>query len=190
MCCAGGRCVRAFAVVFLIISTIACIIHFISPYWTVLTTGPTQGLWGSCATTLDFKKFSDSLRNCVWFSQNDFAWEKALDNWQYACQGCSGFGVLFMLLALPIGCGSLCCCKSDRLAFFAGATTILAGILVGVAIGVWGYFGHDTIGVIPFVNEPAGNYEWGYYVGVGGVLLSWIAGGMFFCSKSGKSARY
>ena len=182
--CSGG-CTRAIAVVLLIIAAVAGVLHFISPYWLVGVNTPSLGLWGACPKDLNFKEFKASFDGCVWFSQNDFLFEKNLPDWTYACQGLTGFGVLFLLLAIPTGCGSLCCCKSDRLAAFTGGITIFAGLLQAVSIGLWGYYMHKDVTVIPFVKNDIGlDAGWAYYLGMGGVIVAWIAGGLFFCNRS------
>ena len=182
--CAGG-CTRVVALILLIVASLALTVHFIAPYWsTRKALGLSYGLWGSCWGEVEIDRLADSLDGCTWFSDDDFKFMKDLESWYYACQGLSAFGMIFLLLAVPAGCGSLCCCKSDRLAYFTGTVTMLACLLMAVSIAVWGWGMHKKYDIVPFEDKTFGKADWAYYMGIGGVVLGWLAGGLFFCSRT------
>lgn len=187
------------AIVTLILAFLACGVSFLAPYWLVnrsvgiRMTDTSYGLWARCGGVLenigsaiggdDDQSLEEQLKKCHWFFQNNFNWQKSLPDWWYACQGLSGFGILLMVMTLPTGCGALCCC-SRGLTTFTGSSLLFSGLLQGVSLGVWGYFSHEDYKVTPFTGLSDGGYmNWGYYVGIGGVLLAWLSGMFFLCSR-------
>jgi len=160
-------------------------------------TDTSYGLWARCGGTLQnsLTSFEDvitgggdqsleeQLKKCHWFFQGNFNWQKSLPDWWYACQGMSAFGMLFMIMTLPTGFAALCCC-SRGLTVFTGSTLIFSSLLQGASLGVWGYFSHEKYKVTPFMGICDGGYmNWGYYVGLGGVLLAFFSGLFFICSR-------
>ena len=182
MCC-SARTGRALGLTFLILATVACGLSFVSPYWTDIGGVLTTGLWGNCTQEFNIKDIIGSVRGCQWFLDDKFAWEKERDDWQYACQFFSGLGVVCFILAVPTACGSICCCHSKRAAYFTGVTAIFASVFQAVSLGVWGYYLHNLFTIIPFVDGDSGRADWAYYLGIGGVLVGFLAGGLFFCKR-------
>jgi len=180
--CAGG-CTRVIALILLIVASLALAIHFIAPYQTRVILLGSYGYLGRCPYPVT-DDLGDTIESCIWFTDNDFKFVKNLPDWWYACIGLSSFGIIFLLVALPAGMGSLCCCKSDRLAWFTGSITSFACLLMAISIGVWGWGANDRWSVVPFKEKLVGEAEWAWYLGLGGIVLGWISSGLFFCSRT------
>ena len=62
-----ASCFLLLGLALLLLAFVACGVAFFAPFWLQsLTDWHTEGLWGYCRPDMD----------CIWFYENDFAWEK------------------------------------------------------------------------------------------------------------------
>lgn len=122
------------ALFFLVISNLAIIISFATPYWlefrsSELMQGANhhRGLWAYCDSS-----------SCKWVFDNNFLIQKELGEWIHAAQALYSVGFACGLISLMIATVALCCnCNSN--AHKAVAVLLMIAVLcMGVCLIIYG----------------------------------------------------
>lgn len=137
-------------------------ISFFAPFWYIELNNRIQiGLWGRC---------DEIDNNCIWFVENNYAWERSLPGWHVAAQVmfAIGIGILFISCMMAVGNIMFKCCK---LHLDLGTCPIIFGILIAVAmvfetfsIGIFGIGAYQVYECS--INSWVANYDWAFYVGI------------------------
>jgi hypothetical protein len=144
-------------------------IAFFSPFWMVeLNTHYRTGLWGRC-------NYPDLL--CIWFNEQNFAYEKSLPGWHVAAQilYAIGIGTLFISLLMALGFIVFRCCKTVfGLPSIIGVLILIATLFELMSITVFGIGAYRVYEVS--LNSWVGRFEWAFYVGIAALFVDSVAG--------------
>lgn len=157
----------------LVITNLAIIITFATPYWSVHLFGlRNDGLWAQCHD-----------EDCEWAFSNDFALERLFPAWFKAVQGLMSVGLGLSLVALLIATLSLCCtCHSCNPHQPVCGLLLLSCITMAVGIIVFGIKASEEweIGLEKKLNNK-GKFGWSFWVGVAAVAMAFLTSFIYCC---------
>jgi hypothetical protein len=120
---------------------------------------------------------------CTWLWDDDFKWEKGLQDWQKASQGLFAAGLLLLLIGWFISTFHVCCCRCCKESFSVGSAlgslTLSGLVLIGASLTVYGAYSGKEKGA-SFEDNTA-TYYWGFFVGIAGAATALVAAIFFFC---------
>ncbi|GFO10333.1 hypothetical protein PoB_003683800 [Plakobranchus ocellatus] len=126
-------CCSVLGVIGLVLTDLAIIISFATPYWIQARANLNQGLWAFCR--------SDS---CSWFFEENYITEVETDvGWWIAVQGMISVGLGIGILCLLVATIALCCeCRGCNTSQCIGVLLLLAFLSLGVGAVVFGVCAH------------------------------------------------
>uniref|UniRef100_A0A2C9LVS3 Uncharacterized protein n=1 Tax=Biomphalaria glabrata TaxID=6526 RepID=A0A2C9LVS3_BIOGL len=115
-------CCAVFGLVFLVLTNLAIIISFATPYWIEFKAGDYQGLWAHCKANSCTWVFEDNykLNTITTATHIDISSE-----WWIATQGLMCFGLSLALFSLLFATIALCCdCRG------CNTSQVISGLLL------------------------------------------------------------
>lgn len=155
-------CGAIIGLVFLVLTNLAIIIAFATPYWLVIG-DISRGLWAYCDYT-----------TCTWvFQEAPDILQRQSDVWWLATQGlmCGGLGLaLFSLLVATV---ALCCeCKRCNSSHAVAGLLLLGFLVIGVGVVVFGLSAKNDLQA--GLDSP-NRFAWSYWLAVGASGLSLVS---------------
>ncbi|XP_070208728.1 claudin-18-like [Littorina saxatilis] len=128
-------CCAIVGLVFLVLTNLAAIIAFATPYW-ISTMKINRGLWAYC-----------DERTCTWvFQEAPFYLDEQSSTWWLATQGLMCVGLGLTLFALLVATIALCCeCKGCNSSHAVSGLLLLAFLVLGVAVVVFGISANQSV---------------------------------------------
>ncbi|GAB1606645.1 transmembrane 47-like [Argonauta hians] len=166
-----ATCMVIVALFFLVVSNLAIIISFATPYWMefrdpVYNKGGNhhRGLWAYCSPS-----------NCRWVFDNNFLIQKDLGVLIQITQALYSFGASCGLLSLLIATMALCCdCKCNAHKAVA-ILLILAVVFMSVGLVIYGIAMNETYNVsISWEKDSRARICWSFWLGVGACVVSFL----------------
>ncbi|KAL8619271.1 hypothetical protein ACOMHN_056915 [Nucella lapillus] len=122
-------CCAVLGLVLLVVTNLAAIIAFATPYWIKSGLHVNRGLWAFCDPAV-----------CTWvFQDSHYYMQEQESAWWRATQGLMCIGLALTLLALLVATVALCCeCRACSASHVVAAVLIIAALALGVAVTVFG----------------------------------------------------
>ncbi|XP_064596872.1 uncharacterized protein LOC135463543 [Liolophura sinensis] len=170
-----ASCLAVMGIIWLVITNLAIIICFSTPFWMedyMINLINNEGLWAKCG-----------ISSCVWFFEDDFALEETKPVWFKAVQALVAVGLGCGLLALLFATCSLCCeTKRCNLSAAISTVLILAFLCIGIAIIVYGAKANSEYGVnIGLKMNMGRKFGWSFWLGVVSAALILLTSTMYAC---------
>lgn len=169
-----------FRIVLLVLTNMAVILAFSSPYWIIeivnYGTGEARhGLWFECG----------SNKECVTNYRLQYKPEIQSKPWFIAVQGLMSVGLALCLLSLLIATISLCCQRQN-----CSPSGTIAGLLLTtflamcVAVILFGIKASQVLDVkVSFDDSGIDRFGWSYWVAAASAALSLVTSGVYGCAS-------
>ncbi|RUS69418.1 hypothetical protein EGW08_022816 [Elysia chlorotica] len=162
-----ATCCSVLGIIGLVLTDLAVIISFATPYWVQFKGSLNQGLWAVCQ--------SDS---CQWFFEDNYT--AALDtdvDWWVSVQGLVSVGLGLGIFCLILATVALCCqCRSCNTSQCIGVLLVLAFLSLGVGAVVFGVCANKFEEVMmDYDNNNGRRFGWAFWLdaaAAGGALLT------------------
>jgi len=183
-------CCSIFGLIFLVITNLAILIAFATPYWVELspTRSTNQGLWARCQAD-----------KCEWVFDDGYTRggvnEMSVDSdWWYASTGLVSGGLFMSLMALLLATVALCCdCRGCNSSHGIGAMLLIAFLALGSAAVVFGVCANEeddvnlNFDVVKGGQASGRNFGWSYWLNIGAAGLSLITSLIYIIDGRNKS---
>ncbi|XP_033726878.1 uncharacterized protein LOC117316424 [Pecten maximus] len=176
-------CAAVFGLTFLVITDLATIISFATPYWLELNIGlfglsgqwKFHGLWATC-----------DRDQCSWVFE-DGARVLSSAEWFKATQGLMSVGLGLALLALIVATLALCCqCHGCNYASTVAGLLLICFLCIGVAVALFGIkASQDFNAVVASENLALGQeykYAWSFWLAAGAAGMALITSIVYGCA--------
>lgn len=166
---------------------------FFAPFWVFkLNELASEGLWGRCGNHHFSATGGEDYNQyyCIWFQENDFAWENILPEWHKASQALFAFGIVTLFAVLIVASLHLCCrcCQASlSLKGALGGLLIFGGFLIALAVALFGGMSYKDNNTS--FNSSISRFDWGFYIGIPGAVLPILAG-LFYLIESKRYEGY
>lgn len=172
-------CGSVFGLVMLVLTNLAVIICFATPYWVEFRYGSNLGLWAVCK--------ADS---CTWVFEENYKTFSNIDvgsGWWIATLGLMCFGLALCLFALLMATIALCCdCRGCNASHAIGGLLLLAFINLGVAAVIFGVCANKYEDVQ--LERNAKYFGWSFWLNAGAAGMSLVTAFIYVIVGRGKSA--
>ncbi|XP_059154928.1 transmembrane protein 47-like [Physella acuta] len=168
--------------VFLVLTNLAIIITYATPYWLEHRMGWNHGLWARCR--------SDS---CTWLFQENY---KIMTNsnveseWWIATIALTSLGLIFALFSLLLATIALCCeCRRCNPSVVIGVLLFMAFLCLSVAAVVFGVCSnkYDNAGIHYTISSGV-RFGWSFWLDVAAAGLALLTSLIYCLVGRGKSA--
>ncbi|XP_041362167.1 uncharacterized protein LOC121378129 [Gigantopelta aegis] len=173
-------CCAIFGLVFLVITNLAIIIAFATPYWLELrspysfTGGENRGLWAYC---------SDEA--CTWVFQDHSIWRQRESGWWIATQALMSVGLALGLMSLLFATLALCCeCRGCNCSHAIAGLLMIAFLVLGTSVVVFGINAHSDSSFkaeINWTKHARARFSWSFWLGVGSSGLAFLTSLIYAC---------
>lgn len=175
-------CCSILGLVFLVITNLAIIISFATPYWIEYRHQRNQGLWAFCA--------EDS---CTWVFEDDyskFTTVKVTEAWWISVQALTCFGLSLGLFSMLLATIALCCeCKACNASCAIAGLLIMAFLSLGVAAVDFGICANKYLKVDLEVSSPNGRrFGWSFWLDCASACLALLTSFIYMIAGRGKYA--
>ncbi|CAG5115016.1 unnamed protein product [Candidula unifasciata] len=175
-------CGAVIGLVFLVITNLAVIIAFVTPYWVEFRAHRNQGLLAYCQ--------SDS---CTWVFEDQYRSLSSFDvtsEWWIATIALVSFGFVLCIKALLLATIALCCdCRGCNASHAIGGILLLAFLSLGVAATVFGVCANKYHDVDVEMTSLIGRrFGWSFWLNTGAAGAALITSFIYVILGRSKSA--
>jgi hypothetical protein len=154
---------------------IACLISFAAPFWLkqegMLTRELHQGLWGECRAVKD--------KDCDWFWEDDYKWERSRPIFWKATQGLFSFGAATLIISFFLVSANMCCrcCDYYCINRTLCGLLLMAFLEMAVALALFCGYAYETMSARLTGTHV---FDWGFWIGICAAGLDLLAVIVFF----------
>ncbi|GFS08419.1 hypothetical protein ElyMa_003013900 [Elysia marginata] len=151
-----ATCCSILGIIGLVLTDLAVIISFATPYWVQFRQSQNQGLWAMCE--------ADS---CQWFFEKNYVSMLETDtDWWVSVQGLVSVGLGLGILCLLLATIALCCeCRSCNTSKCIGVLLIIAFIGLGVGAIVFGVCANKFEDVqLDYDQDHGRRFGWAFWL--------------------------
>uniref|UniRef100_A0A0B6YT57 Uncharacterized protein n=1 Tax=Arion vulgaris TaxID=1028688 RepID=A0A0B6YT57_9EUPU len=177
-------CCSVLGLVFLVVTNLAIIIAFATPYWVEYRGQINQGLWAYCQSDSCTWVFEDQYKA---FSRTTIDVNSA---WWIATLALMCFGLFLALFALLLATIALCCdCRGCNASHAIGGLLLLTFLSLGVAATVFGVCANKYYNVETEMTFTTGKrFGWSFWLDAGAAGLALVTSFIYVIEGRGKSA--
>lgn len=172
-----NSCAAVFGLIMLVITDLAIIISFATPYWeSKLLSRSNSGLWAYCTSD-----------DCTWIFEDGY--RNVEDDWFRATQGLMTVGLCVGLVALIIATLALCCqCRECNYGGVVAGLLITAFLAIGIAVVVFGVKAADAGTRIDWTESTSfSRFGWSFWLAAGSSGMALLTSFIYCCTCYGRS---
>lgn len=166
------------ALFFLVISNLAIIISFATPYWlefrsSELMQGANhhRGLWAYCDSS-----------SCKWVFDNNFLIQKELGEWIHAAQALYSVGFACGLISLMIATVALCCNCGGNAHKAVAVLLMIAVLCMGVCLIIYGIqMNKQYKAGLTWREDSRAKICWSFWLGIGACAVTFLTSVIYAC---------
>lgn len=170
----GAGCCQIIGLIMLVITDLAIIISFATPYWTEFRANFQRnwGLWARCDNT-----------DCTWMFDNDFNLQQNTQDWFKATQALMSLGLCLGLVALLMATLTLCCtCHKCNPNQPICGILVVAGLVLGIAVTIFGIKANSEWHIeLQWKLLTVGKFGWSFWVAVSSSIMSLLTASIYGC---------
>ncbi|XP_076437563.1 uncharacterized protein LOC143276800 [Babylonia areolata] len=157
-------CCAVLGLVLLVMTNLAAIIAFATPYWIKLGMRINRGLWAYCGPSV-----------CTWVFQDTVYYMQEQDSaWWRVTQGFMCISLALTLFALLVATVALCCeCKGCNSSAVVSGILFVAALVLGVAVTVFGICANYHLSVD---LDSMRQFSWSFWLTIAASGLALVTG--------------
>ncbi|KAL5013554.1 hypothetical protein ScPMuIL_007824 [Solemya velum] len=165
-------CAAILGIILLVLTNLAIIICFATPYWLEARHIYTRGLWAHCDD-----------RDCTWMFQDEFAIQKHLPVWYQVAQGLITAGLTCSLIGLLIATLVLCCqCQNCNGNHAVAGLLLITFLVMGVGIIIFAIKSSKEFNAsIEWTVTGTYRFGWSFWMAICACGMSLITAIVYAC---------